>query len=137
MSERTVWAEDLGLWDYSDTIYEALWDHEGDRGTADCALGAKEVWDYNGVTDGWRAYLRDRLAGHGIRYHLEEDRVTLPATVEAGGARRLCRTLMDDTFTGWIKGVVDETRKGRPDPRMWDVRADDDPGGRWVRIAQD
>ncbi|MFI0742458.1 hypothetical protein ACH4PU_30930 [Streptomyces sp. NPDC021100] len=137
MSKRTVWAEHLGLWNFHDTLHEALWDREGARGTAECALGAEEVWDYDGVARGWCEFLREQLAVHGLHYDLEEDLVTLPASVEAGSARRICRTLMDEHFVHWIAGVVAETREGKPDPRKWDVRADDDRGGRWVRMAQD
>ncbi|MFF8992603.1 hypothetical protein ACF09H_22235 [Streptomyces sp. NPDC014983] len=125
-------ADDLGLHAWSDRCYEALMEREGDRRDGSCVLGTDEAWDFDRVLEGWLAHIRERLAAHGIHYDLDEDLVRLPTSLELDEARHLCSEAVAD-FPAWIDGVVDEVRAGRPDPRKWDARSQDDDGAGWVK----
>ncbi|MDF4254669.1 hypothetical protein [Streptomyces sp. WMMB303] len=130
-----VWDEELGLCDRSD-LSDVLIEREGDRGTPDCVLGTEEVWDFDAVDVGWREVLRERLAPHGIRYDVTAHEVGLPSGMSHEAARRLVGEAQTG-FAAWIDQVVGDVRAGKPDPRYWDVRADTDPGGRWIKMAAD
>ncbi|WP_329020722.1 hypothetical protein [Streptomyces sp. NBC_01601] len=110
MTITVMAAETLGIHDCHDTLHEALWDREGDRRTADCVLGTEEVWNYDAVTAGWYAYVRDQLAPHGIRFDVDEDEVVLSATVTTDRARELCAEVLGRLAT-WLDAVVSEVRE--------------------------
>lgn len=135
MSEdTTLWADDLGIHRHSD-VYDVLIDREGVRGTPASILGASEVWDYAGVTEGWLRHVRDQLASDGIRYDVDDDQVAFPASVSAREAARLCATVVDG-FPAWIDQLISGVRAGKADPAQWDVRGDTDSGAQWITMSQ-
>jgi hypothetical protein len=127
-------ADDLGIHACSDRIYDALADREGDRRTGSCVLATDEVWDYDDVAEEWLFHVRDRLAAHGIRYDPERDEALVPVSLASDEARRICAEVVSG-FTEWIEHVVSEVREGKPDPRRWDTRSEDDAGARWTKWA--
>ncbi|MGW2686237.1 hypothetical protein ACWC6I_24175 [Streptomyces sp. NPDC001414] len=133
-SSTTETADGLGVHAHSDQCYEALMDREGDRRTGTCVLAADEAWDFDEVTEGWLAHVRDGLAAHGMRYDLEQDQVEVPSSLPLGEARRLCGEIVGG-FHAWLDSVVEEVRGGRPDPEEWDARSKDDAGARWIKWA--
>lgn len=130
--EREVWVDDLGdeIWD-EDRVRNALWDREGSWGSPDAVLADQENWHYAQVEFSWMEHASERLAIHGIRWEPESDRATLPAGMTDTEASRLWGEVVSG-FDAWIDGVVEETRRGKPDGVEYEVRGDDDPGGLWV-----
>jgi hypothetical protein len=132
IGDHFVWVEDLGDdTSMGDALCEELWRREGGWGSPDRVLAEGEQWHYARIEQSWMEHVAAQLAGRCIKWETGSDRAMLPPGMTNAEASLAWKEAASG-FTAWLSAVIEETRRGKPDPATDGTRTNEAPGGRWV-----